>query len=521
MSDEIFEKSPSTLPLIACGPEVVSTSNSLAVEAGINALARGGCAVDAALTAAICLTVVEPTMNGIGGDLMALVWHNKEIQALEAVGWSPKHWDNATPPTTLRGWGTVTVPGQVRGWSSLSKRFGKLKWSELFEPAQEHANNGFLVSEKTAELWNSLPEDLANQHGFRSEFLVNGPPQRGQKFQPQNIRHALKDLSQDFGETFYEGEIASQIVKQANNAGHPWSLNDLKDWQPQWVTPIRSKWQQYETIQMPPPSQGIACSLALKLFTAANGLDLSTNSLQRAQLEIECMKAAISETQPICADYSEAPNDAERVLSDENVNRLLGEISKFKPSHRDVKNQTGGTVLVVTADKQGQVCVLIQSNFYGFGSGIVIDDYGISLHNRGVGFTMNSSTHNRVQGHKKPFHTLCPAMVLDNKGLKYGLGVMGGTLQPQGQFQVLSRLASGQRLDEAIASRRWRIRDTNTICVEDGFSQELKNGLAAMGYTLKTEDSTQFGGAQWVANTNDGTWAACCDPRKDGHAEAR
>jgi gamma-glutamyltranspeptidase / glutathione hydrolase len=424
---------------------LVATSQPLAAQAGLRMLLAGGNAMDAALAAAITLTVVEPTSNGIGGDLFAIVWDGTELSGLNASGRSPaaltpeRFHDRSSIPSC--GWDAVTVPGAVSGWVELSRRFSRFSLERLVAPAVSYARDGFLVGAITADNWSMAPEMYAGFDDFARGFLPNGrPPTAGELFRFPDQATTLESIASSGGESFYRGDLAQAIVADARRNGGLMTEQDLADHTADWVGTISTGYHGHELHEIPPNGQGLAALLALGILRHHPMADTRVDSADSVHLQIEAMKLAFADTHRYSADPAHMDTNAEALLDDD----YLAE----RASHIDIKAagdpdfgipQHGGTVYVTTADENGMMVSLIQSNFKFFGSGVVVPGTGISMQNRGIGFTLEEGHPNRVGGAKRPFHTIIPGFLMRDGQPQMSFGVMGGPMQPQGHLQMVLR----------------------------------------------------------------------------------
>jgi gamma-glutamyltranspeptidase / glutathione hydrolase len=511
---------------LAFGSCVVASSHPLAVGSALKALARGGNAIDAALAAATTLVVVEPTMNGIGGDLFALVWNQNKLFGLNSSGRSPQKWNlekfaglKAMP---LRGWDSVTVPGQPKGWASLQKQFGSLSFSKIIEDAVRAARNGFHVTARTAKLWKEVPEDLKKVPDFLPAFWPSGrAPNTGEKFFFPDQANTLEKLAASHCEDFYSGQLADAIVKHAAANGGTLERSDLKAHSADWETPLSVNYGSLTVHELPPNSQGLSTLMALSFFKEARiKFGVSFGTLDYLHLQIECMKLAFAEAQAFISDSTFSPRDPSAYLTEEYASLMVKRIDPSKAKHFESQPPTsGGTVLVTVGDDKGNIVTLIQSNWWGFGSGIVVPGTGISLHNRGSSFVLDPSHPNCVGSGKRPFHTLIPGFITKAGKPFAAFGLMGGTMQAQGHFQLVCRLEDGhENPQQAIDAHRWRFTSGIDVKMEKGMSAEIVEGLKSMGHKVTIEGPKEFGGAQMICVMENGGYVAASDWRKDGFA---
>lgn len=508
--------------------DVVATSQPLAVSAGLRILADGGNAVDAAIAAAAALTVVEPTSNGIGSDLFALVWDGTGLHGLNASGRSPLGLDAerflGTDEMPLRGWDAVTVPGAVSGWVALAERFGSLPLERLVAPAAAHARDGFAVSPVTAAAWAVAAGGLGGQPGFDA-FLPGGrAPATGERFAFPDQARTLELIAETRGEAFYRGELAERIARYAADAGAPLDAGDLDAHRADWVEPLRHPYGDVELCEIPPNGQGIAALSALGMLSSTAVHASSPDSADAVHLQAEAMKLAFADAHAHVADPAWMRTEAADLLADDYLRARAALIDPERagdPGGGDPR--PGGTVYLCTADRDGRMVSLIQSNYYGFGSGVVVPGTGISLQNRGAGFSTDPASPNAAAPGKRPFHTIIPGFVTTRDGAPLmAFGVMGGPMQPQGHVQMVLRTAAwGQNPQAAADAPRWRVDGGRRLAIEPGFGPGVAAELERRGHEVTADtdfgDFGGFGGAQLVARYGDG-WLAASDPRKDGLA---
>ena len=410
---------------------MVASSQPLAVQAGVRVLQEGGNAVDAALATAITLTIVEPTSNGIGSDAFAILWDGNQLHGLNASGRAPQ---GVTPEDyaglsemPLFGWPSVTVPGAVSAWVALSERFGKLPFERLFENALDYAKNGYAVSPITARAWAAASPEFRDQEGFH-HFLPGGEaPKPGQWFSFPDQAETLEAIARTRGESFYRGELADQMV--ASSQRNQWKLShqDLADHQADWVTLISKQYGDIELHEIPPNGQGLAALLMLGIARHLNLKQYAVDSTESVHLQVEAMKLAFADAYRYISDPATMDIGVNALLDDEYLSeraRLIDKHQAGNPQHGTPNR--GGTVYLTAADQDGMMISMIQSNYFGFGSGVVVEGTGISMQNRGAGFNLIPGHPNQVGGGKRPFHTIIPAFVTRDGQPEMSFGVMGG-----------------------------------------------------------------------------------------------
>jgi len=512
------------------GDEVVATSHPLAVQAGMAQFEAAGNAVDAALAAAIALSVVEPTNNGVGGDLFALVWDGAQVHGLNASGWSPAQWTRERFSGHVRmpseGWDAVTVPGQVAGWAALHARFGRRPFASLFEPALRHATQGFAVSPGVAAKWALHAPRLAGQPGFAAAFLPAGrPPRTGERFALPALAASLRAIAASRGDEFYCGALARRMVAHARAQGAAHTEEDFAAYAPRWDAPLAQPVADCEVLELPPNGQGLAALQALGLLEARRAEWPSTvDEARTLHWWIEATKLALADLYAHVADPAAMRIDPQALLAPEYLRRRAALIDPERARHPRSGLPGGGTVYLAAADRAGCMVSLIQSNYEGFGSGVVVPDTGIALHNRGATFSLEPGHPNCVGPRKRPLHTIIPGMVRRGGRAQMAFGVMGGPIQPQAHVQVVMRmLAYGQNPQAALDAPRWRILPGRGLYLEPHFAPAWRTGLAALGHEIvPVPDATlEFGAGQVVWRLPGGGWGAASDPRRDGHAAAR
>jgi gamma-glutamyltranspeptidase/glutathione hydrolase len=509
-------------PLFAAN--VVSTSQPLAAQAGLQVLARGGNAVDAALATAIALTVVEPTTNGIGSDLFAIVWDGERLVGLNASGRSPVAWSPqrfaALHSMPTYGWDTVTIPGAVSGWAALSQRFGQLPFADLFEPAIRYARDGFLVPPTIAELWRRAANLLPRELGFEEHFLPRGrAPHAGERFTCESMARTLTEIADTHGNAFYRGALATTMVEHASSHGGAHTLADFANHSVDWVEPIGQRYRDLVVHEMPPNGQGIAALIALGILERFDLSALKPDSVESQHLCIEAMKIAFADAHAYVTDPAAMPVTPAQMLDPEYLAQRAKRIRRDRAQVYEAGSPPrGGTIYLATGDAQGRMVSLIQSNYMGFGSGVVVPGTGISLQNRGNGFSLEPGHPNLVAGAKRPYHTIIPGFVTRDGAPLAAFGVMGGAMQPQGHVQTITRMADHRMNAQAVLDApRWRFNGGLALDVEDSAASELRDGLAALGHAVSVpEGGLGFGCGQFVVRIDDG-YMAGSDPRRDGY----
>jgi gamma-glutamyltranspeptidase / glutathione hydrolase len=517
-----FPYTSQRMPVLASN--IVATSQPLAAQAGLRMLLKGGSAVDAALAAAMTLTVVEPTSNGIGSDAFALIWDGKQLHGLNASGrspaaWSPKRFAGLSAIPN-RGWDSVTVPGCVSAWRMLSEKFGKLPFADLAEPAIRYAADGYLVSPTIARLWAKQAPDLADQPGFREAFMPRGrAPQAGELFRHPGQARTLELIAESRGEAFYRGELAERMVAHSRENGGVLSMEDLASHQSDWVAPIAIDYRGYQVHEIPPNGWGIACLMALGMLENFDMASLAPESPQSLHLQVEAMKLAFADAQQHIADPAAMRVSTAALLDKSYLKERAKLIDRSRAGKPAFGTPRGGTVYLTTADASGMMVSYIQSNYQGFGSGVVVPGTGISLQNRGIGFVLTEGHVNQVGPRKRPFHTIIPAFMTRGAEPIMGFGVMGGYMQAQGHLQMaLRRVDHGQNPQAMIDAPRWRV-DGTVVNVEEAMPAQTIKALESFGHPVAVAErfNTDFGRAQIILKT-EGGYVGASEWRTDGQA---
>ncbi len=512
------------MPVLA--RNVVATSQPLAAQAGLRMLLRGGNAVDAALAAAIALTVVEPTSNGIGSDAFAIVWDGTTLHGLNGSGRSPRGWTPArfagltTMPRT--GWDTVTVPGAVDAWSRLSARFGKLTFAELFGPAITYAQEGFPVSPMTAARWRLAESLFAGFPELMRSFFPHGrAPKAGEIFRSPEQAETLAAIAASRGEAFYRGALAQRIAACAASAGGAMTLADLDAHRADWVEPLSVDYRGVRLHEIPPNGQGIAALIALGILRHFDLGAYAPDSAESLHLQIEAMKSAFDEIFRHAADIDYMRVSPAAMVDDGALESRAAAIRlKQAAAPAAMAPAAGGTVYLTTADASGAMVSFIQSNYLGFGSGVVVPGTGIALQNRGCGFVLDPTHPNGVAGGKRPFHTIIPGFVTRDGRPLMSFGVMGAHMQPQGHVQMMVRIFDyGQNPQSACDAPRWHVAPDGVVALEPGLPAATVAGLRERGHRIRLDEpASTFGGGQLILKLAEGDYLAASDPRKDGQA---
>ncbi|MGZ5133003.1 MAG: gamma-glutamyltransferase family protein [Caldimonas sp.] len=526
---------PSTrLPVFA--RNVVSTSHPLAAQAGLRVMQQGGNAVDAAIATAAVMTLVEPCSNGLGSDAFCILWDGERLHGLNASGPAPAAWtpdyfhrkygaEPNRPP--MRGWDSVTVPGAVAGWVALSERFGKLAFADLLAPAIEIAERGYAVPIVVQEKWAAAAPLLGSQPGWAEAFLPKGrAPGVGERFAFPAAGRSLRAIAETRAAALYGGEIAEAAARHAAANGGAMTAADFASYRPEWVEPIGLDAWGHRLHEIPPNGQGIAALIALGIARQLDLESLPVDSALCQHLQIEAMKLAFADVYAHVAD----PRGGMRLTPAQMLDDayLAGRAKLIDPKRAQTFGPghaaRGGTIYLSAADERGMMVSFIQSNYMGFGSGVVVPGWGLSLQNRGHGFVLDPASPNCVAPGKRPFHTIIPAFLTKAGRPQMSFGVMGGNMQPQGHLQTLVRmLAHCQQPQAACDAPRWRFNHGLEINVESAMPAATVQGLVERGHQATViQDSYQdFGAGQFIWRLGDPAvegYVAASDPRRDGQA---
>ncbi len=524
------------LPVFA--RNVVSTSHPLAAQAGLRMLWQGGNAVDAAIAAAAAITLTEPVSNGLGSDAFCILWDGKELHGLNASGRAPQTWtpeyfqrkygaDAKTPPK--RGFDSVTVPGAVASWVAMSERFGKLPFEDLLQPAIEIAERGYLLPVVVQQKWAAATPELQGLPGFAQNFLPWGrAPHVGELFKFPAAAKGLRAIAQTKGAAFYGGEIAHAIEKFAAANGGSITARDFADYQAEWVTPIAQNYRGYTLHEIPPNGQGIAALIALGILEHFDVASLAVDGVDSQHLQIEAIKLAFADVYRYVAEPRQMEVTPAQMLDPAYLKSRAQLIHMKKAQDFGAGNPVkGGTIYLSTADENGMMVSFIQSNYMGFGSGCVEPNFGISLQNRGHGFSLDAqglNPANLVAPGKRPFHTIIPAFLSKEGQPVMSYGVMGANMQPQGHMQTLVRMLDyGQNPQAACDAPRWRYNAGMEINVESSLNPDTVVGLQSRGHRVEViNDSYQdFGAGQFIWRAGDPKvegYVVASDARRDGLA---
>ena len=511
---------------------MVATSQPLAAQAGLEILKKGGNAIDAAIATAACLTVVEPTSNGIGADAFALVWTNGKLHGLNASGKSPKNISiekvRAMGHTEMPKMGLVpiTVPGAPGAWAELSRKFGKLSLIESLTPAINYAQNGYPISPTLGKYWARAYEIYKMRFagdeyaGWFETFTQNRQaPAIGEIWNSPAHAKTLQEIGETNAESFYRGNLASKISDFIQKHGGFLTAEDLAEFKPEWVEPISVNYRGYDVWEIPPNGQGIVALIALNIMKHFN---FSPNSLYDADMyhkQFEAIKFAFATGKAVVTDPNYMQYSIEELLSEAFAQELCKKITDTAAEPVTHLPPKSGTVYLATADGEGNMVSFIQSNYMGFGSGIVIPGTGIAMQNRGADFSLDPTHANALVGGKKTYHTIIPAFLTKGNIPIGPFGVMGGYMQPQGHMQVImNTIDFNLNPQMALDAPRWQWISGKTFEVENHFPKHIAETLASRGHDIKVSvDSGGFGRGQIICrNPENGVLAGGTESRTDG-----
>ncbi|MBR1590956.1 MAG: gamma-glutamyltransferase family protein [Acidaminococcaceae bacterium] len=551
--DGISGRYPSRRSVVYGKQGMVCTSQTLAAQAGLDVLKKGGNAIDAAIATAICLTVLEPPSNGIGSDLFALVWYRGRLYGLNGSGPAPlgitreavlkkigesvelrekydTQKENGTG-TVLdlsasampdKGWETVTVPGAPASWKALHERFGAAAFRTLFEAAIRYAEDGFPLQPVCSRLWNKNAQKVAvlEQDALYQPLLDTFF--KGKQFTPGRLIRlpemgkTLRELAESGCNSFYRGNIAREIISFSQATGGYLTAEDLRSYQPEWVEPIRLNYRGYEVCEIPPNGHGLVVLMTLNVlrYLALAGKE----NPETVHKQVEAMKIGFTDGKRYIADLRYMKADVNHFLSEAYGRKRAAEIADRAALPRPIDLNSGGTVYLCTADSEGNMVSLIQSHFQNFGSKLSVPGTGILLNNRGNNFSLDPTHDNCLAPGKKPYHTIIPGFLLKDGDAVGPFGVMGAFMQPQGQVQVVNNLIDfALNPQEALDAPRWQWVGGRNVEVEAGFDKKVIADLKERGHNVTVlQDFTSFGRGQIILRQPDGVYAAATEPRVDG-----
>jgi gamma-glutamyltranspeptidase/glutathione hydrolase len=509
---------------------MVTSSQPLATLAGVQILMSGGNAIDAAVATVAVLGVVEPSSLGIGGDAFALFYSAKEkvLKALDASGRSPyaagldfcrKSGFRGMPQ---RGIHSVTIPGAVHGWSVLLDSYGTLKLSDVLQSAIHYADDGFPVAELTASSWYESEASLKSDEGAAINYLVKGrAPKAGEIFKNPRMAKSLRRIAAEGAEVFYGGEIAEKIVRCSEKKGGLFTLKDFADHRSDWVDPITANYRGYDIYELPPATHGFVTLEMLKILEGFDPKAMGAQSADALHLMIEAKKLAFADRDRYLADRDYMKVPVSDLLAAKRVEALRARLQEHRAaSETESKTLAADTEYLAAADNEGNLVSFIQSNFMGFGSGIVEPETGIVLQNRGHLFSLDENHPNCIGPHKRCVHTLMPGMILRDGKPFAALGLKGGHVQPQVQAQIITNLIDfGMTVQESIAASRFNHIEGLKVGLESSIPEATVQELKRRGHQIVSGNPESFGGAHAIMiHSESGAFIGGSDPRKGGCA---
>ena len=510
---------------------MVATTQPLAAQAGLQILQQGGNAIDAAIATAACLTVVEPTCCGIGGDAFAIIHTKDGLFGINGSGPAPRSISieqmqkRGFDQMPLMGWPSVTVPGIPKTWAELSKRYGALTLEQVLQPAIHHATQGYRVTaqiarawERTYQIYEEKPEKLDYAEWFRVFAPHGRVPKEGELWSSMEHAHTLQEIAETKAESFYRGRLAEALIQASEKAHGFLRYEDLSGYEIEWVTPLSVSYRGYDIWELPPNGQGIIALTAFHILEQMRASSGTTDEWYHRQ--IEAIKTAFVHVSKEVRDPKDVNWDRiHTLLSKDFARSCANQMTERAISPSAIETSQGGTVYLCTADRDGNMVSYIQSNYYGFGSGIVIPNTGIALQNRGFDFKLDEHHPHALRGGQRPYHTIMPGFITREQKPIGPFGVMGGYMQPQAHVQVISHMLD-QLLSpqEALQASRFRWVKENQVEVEPEFSEEIMQKLLARGHNIKvSQDIDAFGRGQVILrNPETGLYIGGTDQRVDG-----
>ena len=507
-----------------------ATSHPIASAIGVDIMKQGGNAIDAAIAMAAVLTVVEPTSNGLGSDAFAIVAYNNQLYGLNGSGKSPalltkenvikKHGNICQMPRY--GWTPVTVPGAVKAWVDLHERFGKLPFTQVLQPAIDLAKNGFVVEDEIAKNWNNAMNRYRQMQDddfseILKTFTKNGEaPQKRTLFQLPNHAKTLELIASSKGKSFYEGELADKIEQASIKHNGFIRKSDLMQHTSEWVTPVSVKYRDYDIYELPPNGHGIVTLMGLNIL---NQFEYQGKTIDDYHHCFEAMKLAFASGKHHISDLAHMKVDVNTLLSEAYAKQMKNNISDVAQMPIVHHPYQGGTVYLCTADQEGNMVSFIQSNYNGFGSGIVVEDSGIALQNRGVDFSLDETAVNFLQPNKRSYHTIIPGFLGKGERLIGPFGVMGGYMQPQGHLQVVRNMIDAQmNPQQALDEPRWQWIEGKKFIVEKHFDKDMIEALKQRGHVVEIEENhSRFGRGQIILRLDNDLYLIGCESRCDAN----
>jgi gamma-glutamyltranspeptidase / glutathione hydrolase len=517
---------------------IVSTPQFLASQAGAHILEKGGNAIDAAIAANAVMGVVQPYVNGIGGDLFMVYYEAKtgKLYGLNSSGWTPKaltiDYLKSRGVTSINPIGveTIDVPGAVAGWDAMRSRFGTLPFSQLLAPAIYYAQNGFPLAERNARYW--VAKRLLDQPGYKETYVIwPQPPRPGDLFRNPALANSLRQIAAHGRDAYYNGPMTDTMVKFLDSQGGLHTLEDFRDFQPEWVEPVSTTYHGWTVYELPPNGQGIAALSMLNIMEHFPLSQYGHNSVDALHVMIEAKKLAYADMYKYVGDPRFTPIPVQQLISKElgaqrakliDMNKAACQVVPSK-IETELDKHGNSTIYLSTIDKDGNIVSLIQSNYAGYGTGLVAPGLGFSFQNRGAGFQLTPGLPNSLDGHKRPLHTIIPAF-MEKGDIHIGFGIMGGWNQAQAHAQFVSNVVDfGMNVQAALEQPRFT-KETFDGCdvqMEETIPADVRAGLAQRGHQIKLLEPFSFTVGQGAAVVRDSSRQvnfAAGDPRSDGAA---
>ena len=532
MFDALYQPYASNRYCVTARNGMVATGSNLASAAGLEVLMKGGNAVDAAVATAAALTVVEPTANGLGADSFALVWMKDRLYGLNSSGYAPKGISleavlKNTPEGKMptHGWTPVMVPGAVKAWPTLVSRFGKLSLKEDLAPAIRYAEEGYPIGPMLGKMWERSVNIFHQRFDGKPEFdewfrtfTNNGESWHfGDIVRLPNHARTLRLIAETNADAFYKGEIAEQLVRQSERDGGYFQLSDLAGYESKWVDLISVNYRGYDVWEIPPNGQGIVALMALNILKEFEFPQKDCVDTYHKQME--AMKIAFADGMHYVTDPDRMSVDYHEFLKPEYGARRAKEITDTAGLPTFAEPPKSGTVYMCTADGEGNMVSLIQSNYMGFGSGIVLEGYGVGLQNRGADFSLDPAAANVLAPGKRSYHTIIPGFLTKDGKAVGPFGVMGGYMQPQGHVQVVMNTVDFNLNPQmALDAPRWQWTKEKNITVESSFNNQIAQQLAARGHNITIAlNSSPFGRGQFIRRLDNGTLVGGTESRTDSN----
>jgi gamma-glutamyltranspeptidase/glutathione hydrolase len=508
-----------------------ATGNPLAAQAGLEIMQKGGNAIDAALSMAMCLPVMEPTANGMGGDVFAIIYSKGKLYGLNASGWAPKNLslksleEKGLKEIPVYGFEAVTVPGQPAAWASLSGRFGNLPLTEVAGPAVNFAKNGFPVQAAVANAWRkgmsnykANADDEAHKHVFDT-FTRNGEtPKAGEIWKYKHMGDNIMEIAETKSESFYKGALMEKIVKFSDKVGGYFDKSDFTEFNPLWVDPVSTNYRGYDVFEIPPNGSGMTALMALNILENFT-LDSERETARNYHLQLEAMKLAYADAVEYLADPNFMNMSIEALLSKDYARERAKLINMDRAGLYTFGQPKGsGTVYLCAADGEGNMISYIQSNYMGFGSGIVVEGTDIGLHNRGHNFSITEGHANCLAPRKRPYNTIIPGFLMKDGKAVGPFGVMGGFMQPQGHMQMMvNTIDFGMNPQNSLDAPRWRWIKGKASELEWFTQNDIVNKLASMGHEISVNyTGGVVGRGEIIWRMENGVLVGGTEPRTDG-----